>query len=252
MAIAGLSVAAATGAIFTAIHQITEIVYGFWSWRIDLPSTPVLLAGIAVTFLGLQFFGSRRADGDYVFHLPQVDWHASENAAAVIATIWALILDLIYSGPRLIAFSCECFRLRRKLRKVDRPVCAAVLQALQRKGRRISLADLELNVSGFTTEEHLGQMLLISGILHLHSEPPGLALSTELKADLADRQSDAYATLRLAPGASKEEVKEAYRQLTTGPPADPDALRTPAEAKRGIEQRRKINQAYGEILDELN
>lgn len=249
--IACLSVAAGTAAVYSFINQFVEIVYGFWAWKLDLPDERLSIAIIALLFLLLQLVGSRRADGDYIFHLPQVDWQASQNVVAVCAVVWALVMDLIYAGPRLLRFSGEQLRRRRKMRHIDQTLCAAVLQALHRKGHRISFDKLSESIAGFEKDEHHQQLLLIRGILDLHSDPPGLALSTELKGELASGQGDAYRTLELSPGASREEVKEAYQRLIKDPPIAKDSGLSPEDVKRRAHRRKQINQAYGQILDEL-
>jgi len=239
--ITGLSVVVATAAIYAFLRQTAEIVYGFWAWKLPLPDTPLLVALIALFILLLQLVGSRRADGEFIFHLPQVDWHDSLNALVVLGAIRAMLMDLIYAGPRLLRYCGERVRARRSLREIDQAICAAVLQALHRKGHRMSFEQLAEKIPGFETARHHPQMLRIRGVLDLHSEPPGLALSTELKTELTEAARAAG-----DPGAeildeADEEWQPADARLDESGPAEPDSALSPEE----LRQRARIRKRQG-------
>lgn len=183
IAVTGLTAALGTTVLYLAIHQTVEIGRAFGYWRITFEATPLNLAGIATAFLALQLAGLRSVDEDYIFYLPQVDWRSSENIGAVIGVMWAILLDIIYSGPRLIAFSRERLQLRRQLGDLDQQICGGVLEAIHRRDRRVSFTELERKIPGFSEALHLGQMMLIKGVLHLPSDPPGLSINSELKKE---------------------------------------------------------------------
>lgn len=179
-ALTGLSSALGTGTIYLAIHQIMEIGHIFWDWQSSFEPTPFNLGFIAIAFLALQAGGLRRSNEDYIFHLPQVDWRSNENIGTLIAAIWAILLDIVYSGPRLIYFSRERLRLRRELLQLNQTLCAVVLRVIHQRGGRVSFTELARNIPGFTEEEHLAQLLLIPGVMHLPSDPPGLSVTGKL------------------------------------------------------------------------
>lgn len=349
-AVTGLTAGLGTGALYLAIHQVMEIGRAFWDWQGSFEATGLNLTGIAVAFLALQLAGMRRATEDYVFYLPQVDWRSSQNVGVVIAAIWAILLDVVYSGPRLIRFSFERLNLRREFAGIDREICVGVLYTIHCQESRVSFIELEDAVPGFDEMEHLRQLLLIKGVMNLRSDPPGLSINSELKKEFGsppqgrhtrgkagqsrttnddpqqqrpdsthrqpksdkppafrcvgcrrkfrlrnlqggvdfdcplcgesyrtiadshgrvrvERQSDdydptvdiefgadiheAYLTLGLAPGATKDEVRTAYRRLMKEFHPDKSTNLSPPERQHFEEQSKRINQAYGEILDEI-
>ncbi|MGB0580189.1 MAG: J domain-containing protein [Limisphaerales bacterium] len=350
IAVTTLTAGLGTGAVYLAIHQVMEIGRAFWGWQGSFEATVLNLACIAVAFLALQLAGMRRATEDYVFYLPQVDWRASQNVGVVIATIWAILLDLVYSGPRLIRFSYDRLCLRCEFDAIDREICVGVLHAIHCQESRVSFIELEDAVPGFDEMEHLRQLLLIKGVMNLKSDPPGLSINSDLRKEFGspsqkrharakrreasgatkdtnqqsresrggkpkadkppafrcvgcrrkfrlrnlqggvdfncpmcgesyrttadshghvrvERQSDeydptvniefgtdiheAYLTLGLTPGATKDEVKQAYRRLMKEYHPDKATQLSSPERKHFEERSKRINQAYGEILDEL-
>jgi|GEM_PF-2106617 len=220
IAITGLTAALATGTIYLAIHQVVEIGRAFWSWKTTFDATPFNLSCIAASFLALQLAGLRRVDDDFVFYLPQVDWRASENIGVVIGIIWAVLLDLVYSGPRLIRFSRERLQLRRELGDLDQQICGGVLEAIHRKDRQVSFTDLERRVTGFSEAIHLGQMMLIKGVLHLPSDPPGLSINSELKKEFGGAPRNQRVKVESAPDQKNE--------ADATPPPDVEAERPTA------------------------
>lgn len=348
VAVTGLTAGLGTGAVYLAIHQVMEIGRAFWGWRSSFEASGFNLACIGAAFLALQLAGMRRATEDYVFYLPQVDWRSSENVGVVISAMWAILLDIVYSGPRLIRFSYERICLRREFAGIDQAICAGVLFAIHCEGSRVSFLELEKQVPGFDEMEHLRQLLLIKGVLLLPSDPPGLSINSELRKEFGaspnrqrtragederfgpahesaphgaagqqrnstkppafrcvgcrrkfrlrnlqggvdfdcplcgesyrtfadtqgrvriERRSDnydptvnielgsdiheAYLTLGLAPGSSKDEVKQTYRRLMKEFHPDKATKLSPPERKHFEEQSKRINRAYGEILDEM-
>lgn len=183
IAVTGLTAALGTKVLFLAIHQVIEIGRAFGYWKLTFEAKPLNLVCIAVSFMALQLAGLRSVDDDYIFYLPKVDWRSSENIGAVIGIIWAVTLDIVYSGPRLLAFTRERLCLRRELHDLDQSICAGVLEVIHRRDRRVAFTDLERKVPGFSEALHVGQMMLIKGVLHLPSDPPGLSINSELKKE---------------------------------------------------------------------
>lgn len=236
LAITGLTAALGTGTLYLAIHQVVEIGRAFWSWKTTFEATPLNIGCIAASFLALQLAGLRRVDDDFVFYLPQVDWRASENIGVVIGIIWAVLLDLVYSGPRLIRFAQERLQLRRELGDLDQQICGDVLEVIHRRDRRISFTDLESKVPGFSEAHHMGQMMLIKGILHLPSDPPGLSINSELMKEFGGAPRKQRVNVEAAPESETEKTP-----ATDGDP-EPAAFRQSAKppAFRCVGCRRKF------------
>lgn len=210
----GLVVTAATTAIGTAtliaiITQIHAIGHGWLDWQGEYHPTFLHIASAAAGLLTLQSFGFIRRDTDYIFHVSRVDWRASENIGPLLAFLWALLLDLLHSGPRMITHATDRLTARRQLRGIDQDTCARVLSLLHCSEHRVSFAEMSEFNPGFDQDTHVPQLLLLPGILHLPSEPPGLSLSTDLRKIL---------------GAPTQAQKREARTLSTPTPEpEPDA-----------------------------
>ncbi len=179
-----LTTALGTCAISLAAHQIAEIGRAFRDWQISFETTPQNIAFIGVAFLALQLAGLRSRNADYIFYLPQADWRSNESAFQIIAALWYILLDFVYAGPRLILFSRERWRLRKEYRFLNQLVCSRVLYVLHCRRKRVPFTELKRLVPEFTEDNSLSPMLLIRGVMHLQSDPPGLGLNSELGKQL--------------------------------------------------------------------
>lgn len=178
-----LTTALGAATITLGVHQFVEIGRAYWDWGFTFDSNPLNIALIAIAFLALQLAGVARRTGDYIFYLPQADWRSNESAFLVIRALWAILLDIVYSGPRLVRFSYERWALRREFHKLDQLLCARTLFVLHCRNKRVPFSELATLVPDFDEDESLPQLLLIRGTLLLPSDPPGLSLNSELQKE---------------------------------------------------------------------
>ncbi|MFT4689140.1 MAG: hypothetical protein ACJASX_000821 [Limisphaerales bacterium] len=186
-----LTTALGAATITLGVHQFVEIGRAYWDWGFTFDSNPPNIALIALAFLALQLAGVSRRTGDYIFYLPHADWRSNESALQIIGALWAILLDIVYSGPRLVRFSYERWALRRDYRKLDQLLCARTLFVLHCRNKRVPFSELATLVPDFDEDESLPQLLLIRGTLRLPSAPPGLSLNSELQNEFGGPPSHA-------------------------------------------------------------
>ena len=166
--------------------------YGHWSYTL----VPTLV-------LPLLFWGNARTSREYlskysvttgtasdkvvVFYLPRIGLASNVNPLApdTVHTLVKIITDCLYVGPRVATASVRFFAKALRLVRIDIPSCAAVITVLARADHRMSFQEIVDSIEGLDPETTFPQLRLVEGVLFLESEPPGLALGTKLKAQLA-------------------------------------------------------------------
>jgi hypothetical protein len=166
--------------------------YGHWSYTL-----------VPTVLLPLLFWGNARTSREYlskysvttgtasdrvvVFYLPRVGLVSNVNPLApdTVHTVAKIITDCLYVGPRVATTSIRFFAKAIRLAQMDVPACAAVITVLVRADHRMAFQEIVDSVEGLNPVTTFPQLHLVEGILFLESEPPGLALGTKLKAELA-------------------------------------------------------------------
>ena len=155
-----------------------------------------LLAGVVV--LILAFVAYRREPPEYwseysvtpvggaeavTFYLPGVGVGSNVNPLApdTVRAGAKIISDCLLVGPRLIGASGKHLRKAGRLRKTDIPSAAAVLSVLFEAGRKMSFQEIVERIEGLNPVSVFAGIREINGVLFLQADPPGLAMTPELK-----------------------------------------------------------------------
>ena len=94
------------------------------------------------------------------------------------------IEDIIYAGPRLLLASVGFIdEIIRKLR-LDVMACARIFQVLLSRNSRVSFAELASRTGIAHSFKIFPQLREIEGVVFLSAEPPGLSLTSDLRAEL--------------------------------------------------------------------
>jgi hypothetical protein len=92
--------------------------------------------------------------------------------------------DIIYAGPRLLLASVGFIdEIIRKLR-LEVAACARILQVLLSRNSRVSFAELTSRTGIAFSFKIFPQLREIEGVVFLSAEPPGLSLTSDLRAEL--------------------------------------------------------------------
>lgn len=220
--------------LVNVIGQIFAIGRGWFDWQSDFPPTMRNISMVVAALLLLQAIGLRRRDTEYIFRVSSVDWKASENIGRLLEFLWAVLLDMLHSGPRMIGHARQHMGQRRALAEFDLEVGGNVLNLLHCSDHRVSFAEIVELVPDFVPETHVPQLLQLRGILHLPSEPPGLSLSTDLRKSLgAPTQAERRAARRpsLQPEPPEAAAEPEPEPMAEEVPADEPPSFGPKEAK---------------------
>ncbi len=179
-----------TAAVFLSAGFLLEIGRRQWGWQAQLEPSVLSLGSIGAISLIFLCTAGRNGNTDYVFYLPTLNWRANESAGQIIVALWDLFKDGLFAGPRLIRFSLERLRLGSYVWRLDRTKTARVLFLLHCTNKRVPFSDICNRIPGFDEETDLASILLVHGVLHLPSDPPGLSLNSELKKEFGPVPAD--------------------------------------------------------------
>ncbi|MFN7141641.1 MAG: J domain-containing protein [Limisphaerales bacterium] len=252
----------------------------------------------ATVFLVVIFLAHFRRERELLGTFPELQYiagRASFFPRAVAMSVYTagevfskIIADFLLIGPRLLGFTGSLFWRALRLCRLDYWRCAQILEALLRKGRRISFVELEQVVPDANRFHVFDQLKDIDGVVFLLSEPAGVSLVQDLRTELRNVPLNAFPSARSNPipeassiprfefhppnappkielptdleeclrllgisaGASSEEVRDAYRRKIKE--CHPDRfLRFGKDWQRLAEDRSKqINRAYEIVLNQ--
>src|SRR6266480_495537 len=193
--LAGLATLAATWGL---IYLVSLVALGRWighqHWLhsvLGLIVIPLLFIGNARTsreYLAEYSVTTGTASGGVVnFYLPGVGMVSNVNPLApeTLHSGVKMITDCLYVGPRVVVAAIRMFRKGVRLRQIDVEGCAAVIAVLQALGRKMSFQEIVNAVEGLNPLTVFPQLHEIDGVLFLKTDPAGLALTSELKEELA-------------------------------------------------------------------
>ena len=125
-------------------------------------------------------------DDVVLLHGPAVE-DASRPHPMVPEELWTMsgcAKSIAVLAPRMLTGSGQLLWKARRLASLDAPACAAVLADLHAHPRRRSFEALRQDIAGFNLTVAFASLQDIDGVLFLLSEPPGLALTAELREEL--------------------------------------------------------------------
>ena len=94
-----------------------------------------------------------------------------------------------FAAPMFIHEGFKFLREAERIFKIDRQTCGAVMDYLFRRGQKATYDEIMKAVPSVRPATTFPQLHLLDGVLHLVKDPPGFALTEELREEL-DRVFD--------------------------------------------------------------
>ena len=170
-------------------------------------------------FLLWLFFSHYRRNAEYLryakFRSPQV--HVSDAGFARALNILlsgprsedGLFQRMLYTGPQWFISGISMFYKSATLLGMDIENCAKILVIVLNKGSRVSFTDLGKLVPECNSIKVFPQLRDIAGVIFLQSEPSGITLTSDLRAELC----------RILGVRPKVIAEEQYQRRPKPPPA---------------------------------
>jgi hypothetical protein len=156
---------------YVIVEQVVALTESSPSWPVKVGFPLEKLWWITLVMLVLMFAGSAMSK-------------SSDPTAMSRA-----FMDFFYAGPRFVSEGLDSLRKASLWRRLDMPVCIETLSVLLTKAERRPMEYLESAVDGFDREKTVEQLRLIDGVVVLKSEPEGLTLTADLRAELGGGQA---------------------------------------------------------------
>jgi hypothetical protein len=219
------------------------IAPGAGSVPVILLSVPAIVGAIAL--VALLFWGNARASRQASAAalrrpegmVPEIDQEqgGAETRGSLLAYPGAAAggpMNMLYTGPRLVATAWSHLRRAVRLSRLDHSACAQILEVMLRRTTRVQLNELFWRTELENPIEPLAQLRDLGGILILRRRPGGVILRQEWRAALESLTQPvepyhpgpaaidkpgpdtvgAAAVLGLPRTASFEEVESGYRR----------------------------------------
>ena len=248
-------------------------------WNRPLHLSLAVIVMVAALFVVFLFIESARVSRKYLSRgSRRVRWPSRStdltggfvNLLVYSEISSRLLTDALLTGPRLVAGAWNCFKKAGRLSRLDAKAGSRVLAVLFSRASRCSLDDLD-QLSGVPDPARTASQLRdISGVVLIRLDPPGLALTSELRQELAGvfglsvplasptrvaskpvklPSRTIFDLLGVRPPASPEEIEVAYRNWMTQSCARQAAgLENAARKQQLDEQVKAVNRAYESFL----
>ncbi len=248
-----------------------------WNRPLHFPMSAII--ALAALFVVILFIESARVNQKYLTRVSRRNRWPSRSAGVtggfVNLLVYSdipsrLIADALLTGPRLVAGASSCLSKAVRLWRLDAKAGARMLAVLFSRASRCPLADLAEGSGVPDPAETAGQLRDIDGVVLIDLNPPGLALTSELRQELADALGLAlpaapptpvpakpvdlpsrtiFELLDVSPTASPEEIEVAYRNWMTQSSARQLAELEDAARKEQLEEQvSAVNRAYEAFL----
>ncbi len=158
----------------------------------------VMIIGFIV--LVLLFIGNARADRSYydklsftsgstsspIWAIPRVGSNINPLAPDSFRSFVKIICSVLFIGPHLVTSSVQLVLKAVRLQRRDFDACASILLVLLEERKRLPYAELHHRLPGLNPVEALEELKQVDGVLFLESDPPGVVLSSEMRAKLKE------------------------------------------------------------------
>ncbi len=255
----------------------------------NLPDSTVFSGIFCSAFLLWLFFSHYRRNVEYLRHAKfrTAQVHVSDAGFGRALNILLSgprtedgpFQQLLYTGPQWFVSGISMFYKSVTLVRMDIESCAKILSIVLNKGSRVSFTDLAKLVPECNSIKVFPQLRDIAGVIFLQSEPSGISLTSDLRAELSrvlgvkpklesQKQSDQrpksppapvveedpaspHKILGVSRSASLAEIKAAYRKQIKQ--CHPDRFATlNKDWQEMAEQRAKaVNAAYATLTDKI-
>ncbi len=224
-----------TGGFGYLIAAVLQFIFGSVVqeiWRADLPYFPILNWAFALVLLLVMFMAQIRKERELMGEFMELRYVAGRDSFfpwVVKMSVYTagevfgkIAVDVVLIGPRLSFFTYSMFRRATRLCTLDYWRCAQILEALLRRGKRMSFAELEEIVPDADRFHVFDQLRDIEGVVFLLGEPAGISLVQDLRTEL--RTLRASASSSAPPLQAHPRPKAEFR-----PPKEPPKVALPTE-----------------------
>jgi hypothetical protein len=199
-AIGGLALLVLGAAItFITFWLIYLVIWFPLHWFQVGHNTLLLIAGLLTLLL---FVGNARTDREYLreysfttgtftdkivtLYVPGVGMASNINPLApdTMHSGVKMITSALYTGPRAVTAALRMLRTAYRLGTLDIKGCAAVIAFLHKHPGRAAYKEIAESLTGLDPVKTFPQLSNIDGVLFLEKDPAGLALTSELTAEL--------------------------------------------------------------------
>jgi hypothetical protein len=187
--------------VYVTFWVVYVIIVMWFAWGVPMDEpTRLWLSGVVLVLLTLgNATIDRRYLESYSFStgtqhrmlvtllVPGVGFASTLNPFAPDSahSIVKIITGTLLIGPRLLFAAVRMLNDARRLAALDAASCAPVLALLYAKDERVPLAEVQESLEDpDSLTAILSQLRLLDGVLFLTSEPAGLALMSELRAEI--------------------------------------------------------------------
>ena len=158
----------------------------------------VMIVGFII--LVLLFIENARADRSYydklsftsgsassrIWWIPRVGSNINPLAPDSFRSIVKVICSVLFIGPHLVTSSVQLVLKAARLQRTNFDVCASILLVLLEERKRLPYTELHHRLPGLNPVKALEELKRVDGVLFLEVDPPGVALSSNLRAELKE------------------------------------------------------------------
>jgi hypothetical protein len=170
-------------ALTLAVTLIFAVLHGFGHRREESMSVStavwISLAVIPLMFIGNRFTPRQSLLDKWAGDGPPDSLGERYKRRAEVYV--AVILWILFAGPRLIDWSIDSFRERTRLKNLDVHSCSAVLWLLLSRYKKVPYEDIQTAIPWLDMEATIPHVMAIPGVVTLNTHPQGLSLTQDMR-----------------------------------------------------------------------
>jgi len=178
-------------ALALAAALVFAILHGFGQRR-DEPMTTTTAVWISLAVIPVMFIGNRCVPRQSL-----MDKYMDEGAPSFGGRYGrrgevyvAVILWILFAGPRLLDWSIASFRERTRLKTVDIHGCSAVLWLLLSRYKKVPYEEIQTAIPWLDMDNTIPQVMAIPGVVALTVAPAGLSLTEDMRKGMRAGEHD--------------------------------------------------------------
>jgi hypothetical protein len=198
--------------IFAFVGGIVILLFTFWmiylvvmigtAWL--FPMSHTVLCVVALILIGLLFWGNARTSREYLtdysfttgtvsneivtFYIPGLGVGSNINPLAPDSMHSGIkgIVDILYTGPRVLTFSVKNLLSIYSLVKLDVSGCTKVIDLLFKAQQKLPFTQIASELPGLNFCKVFTDLKYLDGVIFLSTPPPGLSLNDTVVQEIYD------------------------------------------------------------------